>query len=56
MDIQIFSHVWAGIYFAVKGLRYPSWATELMISTFLSLSLVFAFLAANTIKKGAEFR
>ncbi len=46
----------SGIYFAINGLRYPSWATELMVSTFLSLSLVFAFLAAKTLKKGAEFR
>lgn len=46
----------SGIYLVINGLRYPSWLSEIFISTLLSTSLVLAFAAAKTLKEGTEFK
>jgi len=54
--IIILFYFGSGIYFATNGLRYPSWLTELVVSTSISLNLALMFLAAKTLKKGAELK
>lgn len=54
--IIILFYFGSGIYFEIRGLRYPTWLTEVVVSTFLSLNLVLMFLASKTLKESTEFK